>query len=161
MAQIAGVLVGFANLANAISRPDISAKALQLNKLRIIITTESGLILIGACLLPLLFSTRSLSNASLFKGLSFSCFLIAVLYNSLLLKRTKKMTGIYFPSKLSKYFYLCNLLFMMIPFLLNTFDFFGSGNVIFVYCSVIFYVFVSLCTLFCTLLYSVLPRTTN
>jgi len=93
MAQIAGVLVGFANLANAISRPDISVIHLQLNKLRIIITTESGLILISACLLPLLFSTSTGLSISSLKGLSFSCFLIAVIYNVLLLYRTKKLTG--------------------------------------------------------------------
>ena len=157
MAQIAGVLVGFANLANAISRPGISVGDLRLNKLRIIITTESGLILMGLCVLPLLFSTSHFPNIIVFRGLSFLGALIAGLYHLLILPRVKVWTGKTFPLRVSKYFHVANLLFLLTPFLLNAFGVFGIENVVFIYCSITFGLFIILCVFFCRLLYSVLP----
>jgi hypothetical protein len=157
MAQIAGVLVGFANLANAISRPGISAGDLKLNKLRIIITTESGLILMGLCVLPLLFSTSQFLTSDIFRGLSLLGAFIAALYHSLLFVRVKVWTGKTFPLSISKYFHFANVLLLFGPYLLNAFGVFGIENSVFVYCSVTFGLFIILCVFFCRLLYSVIP----
>jgi len=153
MAQIAGVLVGFANLANAISRPGISTSDSKLNKLRIIVTTESGLILMALCVLPLLYSPTS----DVFRGLSFFGAFVGWAYHVLMFARVKALTGKTFPLVVSKYFHFAQVIFIFSPFLLNGFGAFGIENVVFVYCLIIFALFLFLCTFFCRLLYSVLP----
>jgi hypothetical protein len=161
MAQIAGVLVGFANLANAISRPGIPQADLQLNKIRIMLVTELGLILIGFCVLPLLFSASRITASTVTRALSFIIFLsaiFAVLYNFI---RGKRLTGKYFPAKASRLINLSILLVIIIPSLLNATGLFGIENIIFVFCCLIFLTFVFLCILFCRLLYSVLSHTSS
>ncbi len=159
MAQIAGVLVGFANLVNAISRPDLPEIELEINKVRIIITTEVGLVLIGLCILPLLMSASKYSDVEIFQGLSFITFWVGVIYYIANLIRVKRTTGKYFPTKLAPFMQIGILIFVLTPLLLNSFKLFGIDNIVFVYCLPTFYLFILVCVLFCRLLYSLLPRT--
>lgn len=156
MAQIAGVLVGFATIANAISRPGMSPSELQLNKLRIIVTTENGILIIVWCMLPALLSKRMGDN-DLFQLMSIIGFLCSVSYMIFVSVRIRKFTGVYYPKLATKVIQVVSVLFITIPFGLNALGVFGIGNTGFVFCLVIFYLFCMVCILFVRLLYSVLP----
>jgi hypothetical protein len=159
MAQVAGVMVGFANLANAISRPDMSNSELRLNKLRIIVTTELGIIVICLSLLPLLLEGSKLSTPEVFWITSLIALLVDVSYTLVTPVRAKRWTGKRLPTALSKYYYFVIIFLMTLPLTLSLFGVFGDDNIALIYCGVIFLVFIFLSTLFCRLLYSVLPTT--
>ena len=161
MAQVAGVLVGFANLANAINRPGISAPDMKLNKLRIVLTTEMGLLLICSCVIPLLMTTSNFSEENIFKGSSLFMSVVGLLYNLYISRRAKAWTGRALPVTASVYYHLAGLFLVNGPLMLNGFGLFGDDRVIFMYYLVTFVLFILLCTLFCRLLYSVLPTTVN
>ena len=159
MAQVAGVMVGFTNLANAISRPDMSNNELRVNKLRIIVATELGIVLICLCLLPLMLAGSKLSNTEIFMTTSLIGLLVNIGYGILTPTRSKRWTGKLIPTSLSKYYHTANISLMTLPLILNLFGIFGNDNIPLVYCFVTFALFVFLATLFCRLLYSVLPTT--
>lgn len=149
-------MVGFATLANTISRPGMSVSDLKLNKLRIILTTEMGIVLICLCVLPLLFSVSDFEEATVFRVLSLAVFLFAVPYSIFMPLRVKGWTGKMLPTGVAKFYHLTNILFMTGPLLINSLGIFPDYLVL-IYCGVIFVLFTLLCTLFCRLLYTVLP----
>jgi hypothetical protein len=159
MAQVAGVMVGFANLANAISRPDMSNSELKVNKLRIIITTELGIVLICLCVLPLMLAGSELSNPEIFRITSLVGLIANLVYAFYTPIRAKRWTGKSLPTSLSKIYHLGNILLITIPITLSLFGVFGDDKIGLIYCYVTFCLFVFLATLFCRLLYSVLPTT--
>jgi len=54
LAQIAGIIVGFANLATGFDRSKINEVDWGENKVRILVITEGGLLLIAFCFIPFL-----------------------------------------------------------------------------------------------------------
>ena len=156
MAQIAGVLVGFASLANAISRPGMAARELQLNKLRILVTTENGIFIIIFCMLPVLLARRMDEN-ELFRWLSLLAFAANGTNLFYIMHRNRRFTGAYFPVTATRVIFINTVLFTTIPFGLNAVGAFGVENSAFAYCGVIFYLFCMVCILFVRLLFSVLP----
>lgn len=161
MAQVAGVLVGFANLANAISRPGMTVDELKLNKLRIILTTEMGIVLICICILPLLLTAADFAEATIFRTLSVAVAIFAVPYSIYMPIRVKKWSGKMFPTGLAKYYHTTNILLMTGPLVLNAFGVFGNNQAVLVYCMVTFILFTLVCTLLCRLLNTVLPTFIN
>lgn len=161
MAQVVGVLVGFANLANAINRPGMTTDELKLNKLRIILTTEMGIVLICICILPLLLTVGNFAEATIFRALSVAVAVFAVPYSLYMPVRVKKWTGKMFPTGIAKYYHTTNVLFMTGPLLLNALGVFGNDQAVLVYCMVTFVLFTLVCTLLCRLLNTVLPTFKN
>jgi hypothetical protein len=159
MAQVAGVMVGFANLANAISRPGMPNSELGINKIRIIVTTELGIVLICLCLLPLMLAGSKFSNTEIFWITSLFALIFNIGYGFYTPFRAKRLTGKLLPTTLSKFYHLGNIFLITFPLILSLFGVFGNDNIALIYCTVTFFLFVFLSTLFCRLLYSVLPTT--
>jgi hypothetical protein len=159
MAQVAGVMVGFANLANAISRPGMSNSELGVNKIRIIVTTELGIVLICLCLFPLMLGGGKLSQTQVFWISSLLALIFNIGYGLYQPLRAKRLSGKLLPTALSKFYHLGNIFLITIPLALSLFGRFGDDNVPLIYCTTTFVLFIFLSTLFCRLLYSVLPTT--
>lgn len=157
LAQIAGVLVGFANLSNAISRDDLTFHDFQLNKLRLVITTEVGLIVIALCLIMLLFPD---ANGHILQLEATLFFLLISFYTLTVIIRSKRMTGHYFPNLANKLFHLGNSVFVLIPLILAATGILISWTYQLL-CGVLFYLFLFLCLLFVRLLHGVLPKTNS
>ena len=134
----------------------MSVGELQLNKLRILVTTENGIFIIIFSMLPVVLEKR-LGEEDLYELVSLIAFLASVFNMIYIAWRNKKFTGKYFPMLATKVIQANTILFTTIPFGLNALGSFGVENLALAYCIVIFYLFCMVCILFVRLLYSVLP----
>jgi len=156
MAQLAGVIVGFANLANVIYRPDITAKEFHLNKIRILASTELGLINIIVCVLPIVFQSTSVSQVSLMKTLSVLLMIGVPLYAFAGTSRSARLMGTRFPVPFYSKFYLYSGFFCGAIAGLNACEIFGNSNLLFVYEMMVFYCFLLQSFLFIRLIHWIL-----
>ena len=139
MAQIAGVMVGFANLANAIHRPNIHAKEFQLNKIRMILFTELGLITIAVCVLPILFQASTIPEITVIRIISAALFVASTTYAIANTRRVRKMIGSAFPLPAASGVFAFSGLVIGFISALNALEVFGRGNVILVFYLIIFF----------------------
>ncbi len=156
MAQLAGVIVGFANLANVIYRPNISTREFQLNKIRILASTELGLINIIVCILPIFFQSINVSQVSLMKALSVLLMIGVPLYAFTATTRSARLMGTRFPVPFFSKFYLYSGFFCGALAGLNALEIFGNTNLLFVYELLVFICFLLQSFLFIRLIHWIL-----
>ncbi|HEV8512213.1 MAG TPA: hypothetical protein VGQ59_03020 [Cyclobacteriaceae bacterium] len=158
MAQLAGVMVGFANLANAISKPNVHKKDFHVNKVRILLSTEMGLVTMLGCIAPHIPFSLGISEQEAIKIISILMSLFMFAYCILSLKRLQKLIGTSFPvpyiSKILSSFGFVNSIVVG----LNGLGLFGEDKVIFVFYFVMFNALLTQAFLFTRLIGSILSN---
>jgi hypothetical protein len=138
MAQLSGVILGFANLANAIYKPNIKSKDINLNKIRILVSTEVGLFVIIVCIIPILFRSTSISPTLVIKVLSLVLMVSVPSYAYMITTRSLKLMDTRFPVPIASKLFVYSGFTCGVFGGLNAFEIFGSGNVFFIYQFMIF-----------------------
>ena len=93
IAEICGVLVGFANLASVFEKPSENIALRQVNKLRLLVVTEGGILGIFSCLLPFLIVSFNYSEITAFRTAAIIIALVSAINHFFNLKRAKRLTN--------------------------------------------------------------------
>jgi hypothetical protein len=93
IAEISGVLVGFANLASVFEKPNEDVVLRQQNKLRLLVITEGGIFGIFACLLPFLVMTFDYNEIIAFRVTAIILTPVTLISYVFNLKRARRLTG--------------------------------------------------------------------
>ena len=141
IAEISGVLVGFANLASVFEKSN-EDEARQINKIRLLIITEGGIVAIFASLLPFLLSAFSDSEIFVFRIAALTIIPLATLNIIFNFRRGRRITGI--PLKVQMWglpttkkvgvIIIPISLFILVPLLLIAAGYFDSGPIAGMYC---------------------------
>jgi len=153
IAEISGVLIGFANLASVFEKSNEDEVLRQTNKIRLLMITEGGIIGIFACLLPFLLLTFNYNEIITFRIASL-ILLPAIILNIVFnFKRGKRLTGIPILAQLSGLPSQTKIgsiviLFCMLtvtPVALVCVGYFDDGTIAGMYCLSVFSSFMTLC----------------
>jgi hypothetical protein len=155
IAELSGVLIGFANLASALEKSQ-DVVVHQFNKLRLIMITESGIATIFGCLLPFLVATFSNDELIILKMSSIFFSPVIVLIILFFLLRIKKMMGTMTPTRITPILFAMAILFVLTPSILIITNLVRNNLMAGVYCLGIVTLFMILCIVLVRLLRSII-----
>ena len=152
-AQIAGVLVGFANLATVLDSSKIDEAQWSKSKERILIITEGGLTMIGACFLPSLIYFFVQNDGQSFRIASSIELLVYIISSLFIAYRYEKRAGKY--DLIQKMIASFCVVFGWTPLAIAAFASLTSNQVIAVYSLAIFQMFIVISIVFVMLFRSI------
>ncbi len=149
IAQISGVLVGFANLAGVFEKPNENIDLRQVSKLRLLIVTEGGIVGIFGCLLPFLIVSFNNNEIIALRISSIILALSVIVIHSFNIIRVRRFTSNSFFRKSQKFNILqisINLP-ILVTLLLSGIGWFDNNLIVGIYCLAVLTEFLLICML--------------